>query len=302
MRSTKGSRLRITPGIPDLDFAYLELSRQFKRILAIQSHFFTSRERFSEAIHELRVATRKAQAILKLFQKSFDHNTFTKVYRCLRRIRNKTGQQRDWSIFTNHCKNNGFLNNHPFFQGILAGICLFQQTRGQKQLLLSWHRLSPKTKKLFHRALQSLKESKPVPVKKLFTRVQKHCANPLDLEIQEATMGIQALHRIRIRAKKMRYSLEFITKEKQANRTNDFPSLLAHLQKNIGAIIDQRSNIDQLKFVKKSISKSCPILWKKIRGLMKQHLQKQEQKLRLKVKAIEKWLSKKWPTDKAPAF
>jgi CHAD domain-containing protein len=182
-----------------------------------------------EPLHDMRVASRRLRETLRLFQQYYAPARFRKLSHKARKTTRLLGLPREMDVnleLLRRCQFAGGLVVHATCEHLLA---LFEneQTRLKRRMLREFERLELKE---FENDLRLLAESAVPPRSKMHRLFAEHQAAEFELFVQqmpqllldkakpivefaptpEALQSDQRLHELRIRTKKLRYSLEIL--------------------------------------------------------------------------------------------
>lgn len=205
--------------------------RGVESYLAATAH---QRDEEGELIHQLRVATRRSGAALKLFSPLIRRRDSKWMRKTLRRIRQTAGQARDLDVL---------LQNHPHLDVIREHVrrCRDEAQAALNQLeqeLQHGGRLHRRIQRLCRAvrrdrsktARQSFADWAPDRLRKVVKRF--FAAVPNDLR------DVAALHRLRVRGKELRYALELLAPAfPERLRQGTYP-LVEAVQERLGRIHD----------------------------------------------------------------
>ena len=224
------------------------------------------------SVHQLRVATRRASAALDLFSDSLCRKDHRRWKRRLKIIRKSAGQARDLDVLIERQR------PQPQRDKSLLKQLRTHRRKAQKKLLrlqARWKKGSSWNKQLKRLSKHLRSESLPkkqahktktnIPsVRRALKRFEKRGRRPI--------RDLNALHDYRIRAKQLRYTLEWAKSDLPKKPTTEILKELKRIQNRLGAINDHATAI--------------AILSQKKKGLKKQ-LRREKKMLEL---AFERWI------------
>jgi CHAD domain-containing protein len=278
------------------------------RLQVVHDHLppvLTEADRDPEHVHQLRVATRRADAALRIFADCLSRKVYKSARRQLRGLRRAAGAARDWDVFRLALVERGrkaedreragldFLLGHAGGQRAAAQVCLEASAREQ---LPHFARLRAET-------LEALRPA------------ENEAATLLDLarpllaglhgELEQAVAGdlkdYSQLHQVRITGKRLRYAMEvFADCFEPAFREQLYPRIEA-MQEILGKANDSHvaglrmaSLRGQLKVV---LPRDWPRFQPAVEGLLRSH----QRRLRRERRAFLRWWSA-WQENGEPAL
>ncbi len=210
------------------------LDQRLKAVLALLDDVFATDDRV-EAVHQLRVWTRRAAAALSLFQPLLPDKRRRRLKKRLRRIRSRAGALRDCDIQLERlrCEKK---SPHSLLKTI---------TRARRRALRDLKKLVQRNqrgrrlKKQSHRLEAAIDGSCVQP----FESFARSAISPLARDFFNASNADlsddDALHALRIAAKRWRYALELAASALQAPWVRELYGNLGEVQDRLGAVHDQ---------------------------------------------------------------
>jgi CHAD domain-containing protein len=299
--------------LPDLK-AHMSLVEAAQHVLAVRLGVVRDRlpqamfvaDKDVEHVHQLRVATRRAGAALRLFRCCLPEKDFKRVRRRLRELRRACGAARDWDVF--------LINLGPRLARARA------EQRPGLNLLLGYgsgrraaaqELLSPQGKKkpvawedLLHHTLRSLHH----PAHDGSLHGLRDLARPqltaLVQELEEAVHRdlneYEHLHRVRILGKRLRYAMEiFESCYGEAFKDEYYPAIET-MQDILGDANDSHVASQRLTGILEQLKTLRPKGWERyqpgIAGLLRFHQRRLPQKRR----EFEQWWAR-WQESGAEA-
>jgi CHAD domain-containing protein len=166
-----------------------------------------------EAIHQLRVATRRAGAAVQLFSLCLPVKTLRRVRCALRTLRRAAGATRDWDVYRDHLRAWHRLGRPPVEQpalDILLGYSLGQRAAARRELLRSGSAQAVGLAALCTKTAERVQAPDAGPdllVDLAVNRLQTQF-DELTAAVAALTDSYDALHAIRILGKQLRYAQE----------------------------------------------------------------------------------------------
>jgi CHAD domain-containing protein len=264
-----------------------------ERLLAV-SHFLDKSVGDSdeaEAIHQLRVWTRRASAALKLFEPAIPKSHHKWMKKTLRKVRRKAGAVRDCDVHLQHLEAGGLDSRKRIAKVLRAERHQARQTlktlrrrlqKGDRFELHAQHLLAGIGWPKRH-------SSKDAPPFASFCREQLRPLVSDFLELAEADLHEDAkLHALRIAGKRLRYALELAPAIMPARTHHQLYSRLDQIQDRLGDVVDQLAAIDHICAWLNDTAK------KSDRRRLRELLGRQEQQLaKLRTKLLRWWSPKR---------
>ncbi len=203
----------LTPSTPLLDAARHALTRRLETVRAQLEEAHAGGAGDVESVHQLRVATRRAQATLAVFQSCLPNKPAKRVRRRLRKLRRAAGNIRDWDVFLLNLKPGGNANNRKVRAtlDLLNGLTLNQRETARLALAESSQSQPFKFERLASETLASLRSTVREPTETLWDVAVSILAERIKV-LQDAAAStsteLAQFHRIRIASKHLRYAME----------------------------------------------------------------------------------------------
>jgi CHAD domain-containing protein len=245
----------------------------------------------AEAIHQLRVWTRRAATALALFRPALKRGPRQRIKKALRKIRRRAGAIRDCDVYLQRVQ----AEPSGVPDSIIAA--LKRDRRAARQEFKRWRRRLRHDDQ-FARHVQRLltqiswpkqHSSRDAPLFGPFCRQQ--LAPLADEFFTLSAAGLdddQALHALRIAGKRLRYALELAPTAMPADVHRQLYERLDELQDRLGEVVDQRAALDHVCDWLKSAQK------KRDRRLLSE-LQRREEK---RLESLRTRLARWWSADR----
>jgi CHAD domain-containing protein len=188
------------------------LRQQYDRLWAAEPEARDGQD--AEAVHHMRVATRRLRAALRLFVPDEARASFAPLEAALRAVAGSLGAVRDLDVLGDHLR--AYAAGHPAdAPAIEVLLTALRAVRADRQTSLRALLDAPATQQFrddFPSAVETLKQTaarRPIvgrAAPKLVHRRARQVLRALD-EIPAPTSA--ELHRVRIRSKRLRYAVEF---------------------------------------------------------------------------------------------
>ncbi len=194
-----------------------------------------------EAIHQLRVATRRARAALDVFAGCLPDGAYRAARKQLRKIRRAAGAARDWDVFLGHVQTKPVRAAFRTLAGcdLLMGYALAQRGAAQVQLDALGEDYPDRFAGVQAETLAALR---PGRSKQTFLELARPLLAELVTQIERGLAGnledYAELHQVRIDGKRLRYAMEiFAGCFGEAFRERLYPAVEA-MQEILGAAND----------------------------------------------------------------
>ncbi len=198
-------------------------------------------DRDMEYLHQLRIATRRAEAAVEVFRALARKKHRRQLVRPLRQLRQVTGEARDLDVLCERLKQHG---NHEHADRLSEAIGRVTDRRRELQppLVEAYRQVkrdgcTRRVKKLARRRLWRDPHSKQ-PFRDVARDVLGHVVEDFFRAAQADLSDMEALHGLRICGKQLRYTMEVVACAfDNALRKEVYPEF-AEVQKRIGVVID----------------------------------------------------------------
>jgi len=240
-----------------------------------------------EAVHQLRVGTRRSRAALAVFHTCFSKKDAKAAKRALRKFRQAAGAVRDWDAFNAMLQeSNAAKPAHDF----LLGYALGQRAAAQAVLAETIDEGGD-----FRNLCETFPDRAAAPDDKS-VRTFGDLAVMLDAQFAAFTQLVHTashepaqLHQVRILGKRLRYSIElFVTCFEPPLKERIYPAVEA-LQELLGGLQDASVAVERLESLRELAPALIPKEWLKVRPGLVKLLQSLRAKVRAGRKRFEAW-------------
>jgi CHAD domain-containing protein len=198
-------------------------------------------------VHQLRVATRRIDAVLHLFEPLYPPRRLKKARKQVRRVRRSARQVRDLDVLLDGLPRSGEPGDG--LSALAAELRLRRddamrelrrvlRKRRRRRLQVRLTRLRPVSD-----ADGPLSREQPVESTAMLMRP---CVAAFQTAASADLSDTSALHRFRLQSKQLRYTLELLWGTRNSGATAEFTQLLKDLQEELGQINDHASAVDIL--------------------------------------------------------
>jgi CHAD domain-containing protein len=251
-----------------------------------------------EHVHQLRVATRRAGAALRLFAICLPEKTYDDGRKGLRKLRRAAGDARDWDVF--HDMVTAWCQKQPAAQrpglDFLIGYATARREMAQAQLLdvagnapLTFDRLLAETVAAVHRPANS-------GPRRLINLARPMLTGLLQELEQTAARDLNDycnLHQVRIAGKRLRYAMEVFADCFAAPFRDDIYPEVEAMQDMLGRANDSHVAAGRLEGLRDRLGASRPKEWKRYRPGIEALLRHHRQQLPRERKLFLTWW-KRW--------
>lgn len=213
-----------------------------------------------EAIHQLRVATRRASAALSVFGDCVARKLRRRQKRLLRRFRQAAGAARDWDVFLEYLV--AFETDCDELRAGLIGYALTERRAVQVGLEQTVRKLSPRWDVLAVEGHGAIKH----PERESETFAERACVtiDPLIERLTNAVdsveQDVEQLHAARLIGKKLRYSMELFTDcYREEFQLHLYPAV-EELQQLLGAVNDASAFQEKIHEFRSGLERFQPLM------------------------------------------
>ncbi|MBM3997191.1 MAG: CHAD domain-containing protein [Planctomycetes bacterium] len=245
-----------------------------------------------EHVHRLRVSTRRAAAGLRLFADCMPARLAKKTRQALRSLRRAAGEARDWDVFLQLLRPRG---NAPLPQrpGIdfLLGYAHGQRVLAQEHLQTAFADHADDFERCLTRINKHTESCKAArsPLNELAGVVLTDLVRQFEAAAEADLAAYEALHRVRILGKQLRYAMEvFESCYGKAFRRDYYPAIV-EMQDILGDANDSYTISQRLTALRTRLMKTQPRQWPQYRAGIEAVLHFHEKRLPLQRKKFEKW-------------
>lgn len=225
-----------------VDAAGVVLSTRFGAVIKRLKRVGVEAEVETKAVHQLRVATRRAEAALIVFRNAVDRERYEKMRRSLRRIRRAAGEARRCDVNAQRFALQLEAADAEYRDALqylltrtLARRAAVQHDLNDAATRYGGKRLARQCEKLLAslhspKRVATLADAARETLPRLFGRVAKLAAGELE--------DIHTIHKLRRRGKRFRYALEVFAPCFDQTATDSMNAIMEAMQERLGAIND----------------------------------------------------------------
>jgi CHAD domain-containing protein len=249
-----------------------------------------------EHVHQLRVGTRRADAVLRIFRACLPQKTYKRARKRLRTLRKAAGAARDWDVFRAEIV--GRQPSHPAAEqpglDFLAGYATGKRAAAHLDLA----EVGGKQMEHFHDFVaQTLDSVQPPAFKAGLQYTLVNLARPLLADrlrrLDNAAAGdltdYSQLHQVRIAGKRLRYAMEVFAGCFAAQFTEVLYSQVEELQEVLGRANDSHVAATRLSLLRTNLKNSCPHVWVRLRPGIEVILRFHQRRLPQERRRFQRW-------------
>jgi CHAD domain-containing protein len=225
--------------------------------------------RDSEHVHRLRVATRRADAALRIFRTNLPEKVSRTARRRLRRIRRAAGAARDWDVFLLDLMARRAQRPEAEYAGLdfLIGYAFGQRAAAQPELesagRKAGHDFESFAKETSSAVLQG---ENGAALLELARPLLSSLIHGLEAATREDLNDYAQLHHVRIAGKRLRYAMEVFAGCFPADfRVAVYPNV-EEMQEVLGRANDSHVAAGRLGALRDRLKESEPAEWKRVRA------------------------------------
>jgi CHAD domain-containing protein len=269
----------LRPNMPVLEAAALVLATRLPIVPEQLARVRQLAHKDIEPVHQLRVATRRADAAVRLFRSCLPHRLYRKIRRRLRRMRQAAGAARDWDVFLLELRQRQKTAEQKQLPGLdfLIGYALGQRAAAQQQLDAVETLESDQLEDFLRQVLNDLHaphEGEPQQLGELAHEVLHDRLQMLQTAASGDLSDYEQLHQVRIAGKRLRYAMEILSDCFPPSLREDFYPRVEAMQDILGRANDSHVATSRLLALRKQL-RHWPEEWSRLRpgieGLLHSH-------------------------------
>jgi CHAD domain-containing protein len=248
-----------------------------------------------EHVHRLRVATRRADAALRIFRANLPEKVFKTARRRLRRIRRAAGAARDWDVFL--IELNSRHSERPAIEhaglDFLAGYSFAQRWEAHPEIEAA-SRKQPEFATLACAIVTSVHDGEPEAT---LIQLARPLLSSLLIKLQQTVEGdlseYARLHQVRIAGKRLRYAMEvFADSFPPPFRESIYPQI-EEMQEMLGRANDSQVATSWLQTLRDQLRETAGVEWKRLRAGVEDMLRFHKSRVPQQRRRFLAWL-KRW--------
>jgi len=246
-----------------------------------------------EHVHQLRVATRRAGAALRIFAAVLPERLHRKARRTLRRLRRAAGAARDWDVFLDTVGQRRRRADAKQRRGfdVLAGYAHGRRVAAQQGLTEAAAAKGPALPGLLADLGRALRDEPAggLTLRDLAVPTLTELVRELEQAAGTDLAKYEQLHQVRILGKQLRYAMEvFATCFGPPFREEYYPAVAA-MQEILGLANDSHVAVQRLEELKLRLLRTQPETWPGYQPGVEALLRFHRQRLPRQRHAFEKW-------------
>jgi CHAD domain-containing protein len=246
-----------------------------------------------EHVHQLRVSTRRAAAALRLFADCLPDRLAKKTRRTLRAIRRSAGEARDWDVFLEMLQPRRTRSAAQQRRGLdfLLGFAHGHRALAQEHLRKAHDESADKFAERIRAVHDALKTARPA--KQTLGELAVPMLTKLLEELESAARGdlqkYEALHRVRILGKQLRYAMEVFESCFGHDFRHQYYPAVVEMQDILGLANDSYTACQRLSALRAFFMRTQPKQWPHYRAGIEALLVFHEKRLPQQRRKFAKW-------------
>jgi CHAD domain-containing protein len=238
-------------------------------------------DRDPENVHQLRVATRRADAAVRIFRPCLPRKAFKAARSHLRRLRRAAGAARDWDVFRLDlaAQREGRAEKDQPGYDFLLGYAHGQRAAAQAGLEAAAAEERPLLDALLTDTPDAVRPPADLPPKATLAGLARPLLAALLHDLEWAASGdlddYAQLHQVRIAGKRLRYAMEVFADCFDASFKEDLYPQIEEMQEILGRANDSHVAAGRLAGLRERLRKADPAEWRRVRpgveGLLRYH-------------------------------
>jgi CHAD domain-containing protein len=220
-------------------------------------------------VHQLRVATRRADAALRIFEDCLPRKACKRARKRLKRLRRAAGAVRDWDVFLADLQSRGKRPRAAELPGmdLLAGISAGQRAAAHQGLVDAGEGHLADLDGLIAATVESVRPSPGAAAGETLLNRGRQLLGCLLGELERSAAGdLQddaQLHQVRIAGKRLRYAMEVFIACYPPFFAGELYPRVEQMQEMLGTANDSRVAGDRLDRLAESLAKRQPQAWRR---------------------------------------
>jgi CHAD domain-containing protein len=254
---------------PLADSARLVLTLRLQVVAEALPPALHESSRDPEHVHRLRVATRRADAALRLFRASLPEKVFKAARRRLRRIRRAAGAARDWDVFLLDLVARRGERPAAEHTGIdfLTGFAFGQRAAAQPELESAGGKNGADFGSFTEETASAVTTGdNGATLLQLARPLLSSLVHRLEETTREDLGDYARLHQVRIAGKRLRYAMEVFAGCFEAEFREAIYPQVEEMQEILGRANDSHVAADRLAELRVRLKECTPAEWKRLRA------------------------------------
>jgi len=255
-----------------------------------------------EYVHQLRVATRRADAALRIFTDCLPKKTYRKARQRLKTIRRAAGAARDWDVFLVELLNREQNADAKHRGGLdfLIGYALGQRAAAHADLEAVYREESPTFESFLVRTIEDIRPPEGQSSSAILVDLARPMLFDRLKELEQAALGdlsdYSHLHQVRIAGKRLRYAMEVFADCFDSTFRDTLYPRIEELQEILGRANDSHVAVERLTDLRERLHVTCPTAWPRLQPGFEQLLRSHQRRLPQERRRFLKWWGQWHPT------
>jgi CHAD domain-containing protein len=247
----------------------------------------------SEHVHQLRVATRRAGAALRLFSECLPVRLYKKTRNSLRSIRRSAGAARDWDVFLDMLQ--ARLIRAPIKQrrglDFLLGFAHGQRVLAQDHLRQAFSAEAEKFTLHIQQVGETLQAASSAgqTLSELAVPMLTQMLGELETAARANLLNYDSLHQVRILGKQLRYAMEIFESCFASEFRQRYYPAVVEMQEILGLANDSHVACERLNSLRSRLMRTQPKQWPYYRDGIEVLLVFHERRLPQQRKKFQQW-------------
>ena len=247
----------------------------------------------SEHVHQLRVATRRTAAALRIFADCLPARLYKKTRKALRTVRRSAAEARDWDVFLEMLQTRLARATAKQRRGLdfLLGFAHGQRVLAQDHLKQAYGAKADQFALRCDKVLQALNTSRNSrqTLSELAAPILAQLLHELEAAASADLQPYEALHQVRILGKQLRYAMEIFASCFAGDfRHRHYPAVV-EMQDILGLANDSYVACQRLQELRSRLMRTQPRQWPHYQEGLEVLLRFHERRLPQQRKKFEKW-------------
>ena len=246
-----------------------------------------------ENVHQLRVSTRRAAAALRIFADCLPARLCERTRKTLRSLRRSAGAARDWDVFLDMVQTR--LAKAPLKERtglvFLLGFAYCQRESAQEQLRTAHEAKAEPFALAIAEVTETLEQADDTgkTLRDLAGALLAQLLRELETAAHADLQSYEALHKVRILGKQLRYAMEIFETCFAAELRQSYYPAIAEMQEILGLANDSFTAFERLNGLRTRLINAQPKQWPRFRDGFEALLHFHERRLPQQRHKFEKW-------------
>lgn len=246
-----------------------------------------------ENVHQLRVGTRRAAAALRIFADCLPTRSREKTRKTLRALRRSAGEARDWDVFLEELQPRLNRANTKHRAGLLFlfGFAQGRRDLAQEHLQEAYNEKGEPFTTCIDEVIESLERPRNAekPLRDLGGVMLNDLLRELETAARADLSSYEALHKVRILGKQLRYAMEIFESCYATEFRQNFYPAIVEMQDILGIANDSYTARERLTALRKHMIDGQSKEWKRCEPGVEMLIHFHERRLPQQRRKFEKW-------------